>query len=64
MIYVHCLEDGRSYGFSAKTSYEAMQGMQYALNLSHKDPTAVINKTESGSHLWMEHCGKTYSVRS
>lgn len=62
MVMVLCLDDGYKYFFSARTAYEAMQKMKYTLDLSHKDPGAVINKTESGRCLWMEHGGNTYSV--
>lgn len=60
---VHCLDDGKTYCFVAKTPYEAMQMMKYTLDTARKDNSAVINKTESGLHLWMEHNGKTYSIR-
>lgn len=63
MIYVNCLDDGKSYGFDAKTAYEAMRKMLYTLNIKRNDENAVINKTESGLHLWFEHSGKTYAVR-
>lgn len=62
MIRVFCLDDGKEYWFSAKTAYEAMQKMKYTLNLANQDTRAVINKTESGSCLYMEHDGKTYAV--
>ncbi len=64
MIPVFCLDDGKQYWFTASTSYEAMQKMKYTLDLSHTDKDAVINKTESGMHLYMDHSGKTYIVRT
>ena len=64
MITVTCLDDGKSYGFAVKTPYEAMQKMKYTLDLKQKDDSAIINKTESGLHLWMDHSGKTYAVRN
>ena len=64
MIYVNCLNDGKQYGFVAKTPYEAMQKLKYTLDLSHEDKKAKVNKTESGLHLWMDHSGKIYSVRT
>ena len=59
---VFCLDDGTWYSFSARTAYEALEKMKYTLDLKLKDPSAVINKTESGKVLWFEHSGKTYSV--
>ena len=64
MIRVFCLDDGKGYWFIATTPYEALQKMKYTLDLSHYDKDAVINKTESGLHLYMDHSGKTYSVRN
>ena len=63
MISVKCLDDGAVYWFSARTAYEAMNSMKYMLNLNHLDKNVIINKTESGLHLWMEHCGNTYVAR-
>lgn len=63
MIYVKCLDDDSSYGFNASTAYEAMEKMLYTLNQKRKDDKAVINKTNSGLHLWFEHSGKTYAAR-
>lgn len=59
---VFCLDDGRMFLFVAKTAYEAMQKMKYTLDMKHNDSSAVINKTESGKCLYMDHSGKTYSV--
>lgn len=64
MIYVTCLNNGKRYGMDAKTPYEALSKMKYTLDLSRKDENAVINKTESGLHLYMDHSGKTYVVRN
>lgn len=64
MIPVACLDEGKSYWFTARTSYEALQKMKYTLDLTRKDPEAKINKTESGLHLYMEHGGRTYSVKN
>ena len=63
MIAVKCLDSGIVYWFSARTAYEAMNNMKYTLNLNHSDKNAIINKTESGLHLWMEHWGNTYVAR-
>lgn len=62
MLWVKCLDDGKRCGFVTRTAYEALQKMIYTLNLSCKDDNAVINKTESGLHLWFEHSGKTYAI--
>ena len=62
MIWVKCLESNVSYGFTAKTPYEALQKMKYTLDWKRKDSKCVINKTLSGRTLWFEHSGKTYSV--
>lgn len=62
MLWVKCLDDGKRYGFVVRTAYEALQKMIYTLNLNCKDDNAVINKTESGAHLWFEHSGKTYAI--
>ena len=64
MIPVACLDEGKSYWFTARTPYEALQKMKYTLDLARKDPEAKINKTESGLHLYMEHGGRTYSVKN
>ena len=58
------METGTGYTFQAWSAYEAMQKMLYTLNLSRKDPDASINKTESGLHLYLEHCGSIYAVRN
>ena len=64
MLYkVVCLDDQRCYGFMCNSAYRAMMCMKYMLDLSHKDPGAIINKTETGLHLYMTHSGKTYCVR-
>lgn len=63
MLRVMCLENGKEFYFDAKTPYEAMQKMKYTLDLEKEDKSCVINKTESGLHLWMEHTGKTYGIR-
>ena len=55
------LDTGAEYIFTAKTAYEAMQKMIYTLNISGKWD-AVINKTESGKTLYIEHNGNTYST--
>ncbi len=62
--YVMCLDTGISYGFIATTLYEAMRKMIYTLNISNEDSDAVINKTISGEHLYIEHNGKTYAIRN
>lgn len=64
MIFVICLDTSVSYGFDARTAYEALAKMKYTLDIQHLDQNAVINKTPSGLHLWMEHSGKTYAVRN
>ena len=61
---VYDLENGSEYTFLAWSAYEAMQKMLYTLNLSRRDPDAVINKTESGLHLYLEHSGSIYAVRN
>lgn len=63
MYKVWCLDDGKKFYFDAKTPYEAMRKMKYTLDLENEDKSCVINKTESGLHLWMEHTGKTYGIR-
>ena len=62
MKMVLCLENERKFYFDAKTGYEALTKMKYTLDLKHKDENAIINRTHSGLHLWMEHSGKTYAV--
>ena len=62
--YVCCLDTDESYPFYARAPYEAMTKMQYTLNLKRNDPNAVINKTKSGLHLYMEHSGKFYAIRN
>lgn len=61
---VYEMETGTAYTFLAWTAYEAMRKMLYTLNLSRKDPNAVISKTESGLHLYLEHNGSIYAVRN
>ena len=55
------LDTGAEYIFTAKTAYEAIRKMIYTLNISGKCD-AVINKTESGKTLYIEHKGNTYST--
>ena len=62
MINVFNLNTGTVWGFSAKTPYEAMTKLKYTLDLRNKDPNAKINKTESGTCLYMDHSGNTWSV--
>ena len=62
LIRVFCLDEGRGYYFSAKTPYEAMENMKYTLDLKHLDKKAEIKQTDSGTCLFMDHSGKTYSV--
>lgn len=62
--YVMCLDTGVSYGFIATTPYEAMRKMIYTLNISNEKRDAIINKTVSGEHLYIEHGGKTYAIRN
>ena len=64
MIEIRCAETGVKYFFKAKTPYEAMQKMIYTLNLSNNDSSVVINKTDSGLFLWIEHGEKTYFVKN
>lgn len=63
MFKVVCLDNGNNYYYQAKSPYEAMTKMKYVLDLSNKDSACIINKTESGKHLFMDHSGKTYAVR-
>lgn len=60
---VSCLDTNTDLFFSARTPYEAMQKLLYHLNLSKQDNSAVIQKTESGLHLYVEHSSRTYAVR-
>lgn len=62
MIYVTNLDTGATWGFVAKTAYEAMTKLKYTLDVSFTDPNAVINKTESGRCLYMDHGGNIWAV--
>lgn len=64
MIAITCLDDQRKFFMSAKTPYEAMKSLKYTLDLVHEDNKCIINKTQTGFHLWMDHSGKTYAVRN
>lgn len=65
MKYVYKLGTNEKYGFSKNdTPYEALSKMLYTLNISSEDKAAVINKTESGLHLYFDHRGETYSIRN
>lgn len=64
MYRVFCLDDRKNYYYGASTPYEALTKHIYTLNLSDKDDTATINKTESGLHLYTIHRGKCYAVRN
>ena len=65
MRYIKCLEDKKEYGYTdSKTPYEAISGLLYTLNCNKLDKNAVINKTDSGRHLWFEHSGKTYCIKN
>lgn len=63
MFTVTCLDDGTKYQFVAMSPYDALTKMVYYLNLSHYQ-NVIINKTESGKHLYFEHCGKTYAIKN
>ena len=62
MHRIMCLDTKEAYWFKAKTPYLAMKSLIYFLNLSHKDNTAKVEKTESGRFLFTVHNGKTWSV--
>ena len=65
MMWVVCLDSGARFGYeSSKTPYQALTAALYSLNLKHYDPAAVINKTESGRHLYFDHSGETWSIRN
>lgn len=64
MYRVRCLETDTDYYFVARTAYESLQKMLYTLNANSLDKSAVINKTISGYHLYLTHCGNTYVVRN
>lgn len=65
MRYVCKLGTNENYGFSENdTPYQALNKMLYTLNIKSKDKSAVINKTESGLHLYFDHCGETYAIRN
>lgn len=55
---VYCLEDQKSFSFSANTAEAAINSMLYYLNLSHTDRNASITKTKYGYSLM--HNGFTY----
>lgn len=59
---IHNMDTGADWTFQAWTAYEAMQKLLYSLNLSHRDDSAAINKTESGTLLYTEHNGQTWCV--
>lgn len=59
---VICMEDQRRFIFQTETAEEAIRNMLYTLNLSHMDRAAIIKKTDSGKHLYMDHGGKTYAI--
>lgn len=62
MINITNLNTGAIWGFTAKTPYEAMEKLKYSLDITCKDPAAKINKTESGTCLYMDHSGNTWAV--
>lgn len=65
MKEIICLDTGVKYCYSEKeTPYSAMTKMLYYLNIQHLDKTAKIDKTESGLHLYFDHCGKIYAIRN
>ena len=62
MLWVTCLDTGERFGYTSCTPYEALSGLLYTLNLENMDRDAVINKTDSGLHLYFDHSGRTYSI--
>jgi len=62
MHRVMCLDTKQAFWFKAQTPYLAMKALIYYLNLSHRDTTAKVEKTESGRFLYTVHNGKTWSV--
>lgn len=58
------LDTGEAYWFHARTPYEAMTHLRYWLACSDGSAEkCIINKTESGLHLYLEHKGERWSVR-
>lgn len=62
MYDVYDLDNGTIHEFVAWTPYDAMKKMLYTLNQSHYDEDAKIEVTYSGNCLYINHCGKTYSI--
>lgn len=58
MKQVYCLEDQRTYYFTATSGYDAILKMLYTLNTGKFDPHARIRKL---NYTWsLEHGGNTY----
>lgn len=61
---VCCLDDAKTFIFTADSPRDALEKMRYTLDLERKDTNAKIKATNSGMHLYMDHSGKTYSVHT
>ena len=64
MRVIKKLGTNTSYVYGECTPYESLQRLLYYLNLRFNDTDAVINKTESGMHLYLQHNGEIYAVRN
>lgn len=64
LIDVHNMDTGEVLWFSCKTPYMAMKALLYTLGLKKLDKSAVINKTESGLHLYTIYNGEYWAVRN
>lgn len=63
LLMVFCLDTMKEHYIDAKTPYEAMDKMKSYLDISGRDNKTVIHKTESNTHLYMQHKNKTYIIK-
>lgn len=62
---IHNMNTGAGWCFTAQTPYEAMTKLRYYLAIKDaKANDCVINKSESGKHLYLDYNDETWAVRN
>ncbi len=62
MRMVLCLDTGTECYFADCSPREALEKMQYTLDLVKEDKAAKIYETKSGKCLFLEHSGLTFGT--
>lgn len=60
----HKLGGQEKLSFQSESAEQAMQSLLYFLNLSHKDESAKIIRTNSGLFLYTIHNGNTWTIKN